>query len=94
MLTDLIVCTNSTDTLTGKGTTKERGTGSRHNSNNQSRNQSHNHSQNNSSSNSNSQSVQLGDEIGEELLLNAIAVCTNITFYACKVRTCLDVLAH
>lgn len=80
MLTDLIACTNSADTHTEKGTVKERGTGSHHNDNNN----SHNHSQ------SNSNSVQLGDEVGEELLLNAIAVCTNVTFYACKVRTCLN----
>jgi hypothetical protein len=98
MLTDLIACTNSTDstdTLTEKGTVKERRTGSRHNNNN---NQSHSHSHSKSNkvrqsnSQNNSQSVHLGEEIGEELLLNAIAVCTNITFYACKVRTCLTLL--
>jgi hypothetical protein len=95
MLTDIIACTNSTDTYTGNGTV---GTGSRHNSNNHKHSHSNSNkdrqsnSQNDSRNNShnNSPNVQLSDEIGEELLLNAIAVCTNITFYACKVRTCLS----
>ena len=86
MLTDLIACTSSTYTQTEKGEVPEKKKGSRGKGK---RMVGSNHSNSNSNSNGNSNSVVLGlgEEIGEELLLNAIAVCTNITFYACKVLT-------
>lgn len=78
MLTDLITCTSSKDTHSESGAeeVREKGRGRGNGRGVCENGQSH----------SNSRCVLLGDEIGEELLLNAIAVCTNITFYACKVR--------
>ena len=77
MLTDLIACTSSTDTCTERVAENEEVRGRGGGRGRGTRVSSH----------SNSRSVPLSEEIGEELLLNAIAVCTNITFYACKVRT-------
>ena len=106
MLTDLIACTNSTYTQTEKGevtefkigsrATVKRVVGSDHsNSKSDSNSNSCSHSNsNNNDSNSHSVVLGLGEEIGEELLLNAIAVCTNITFYACKVLTSVHILTH
>lgn len=89
MLTDLIACTSSTYTQTEIEEITEskeciRGKGKRVVGT----------SNSNSSGNSHSVVLGLGDEIGEELLLNAIAGCTNITFYACKVSTSVHVLTH
>lgn len=100
--TDTQTAKEVTESKKGSRTTVKRAVGSNHsngNSDGNSKSDSSSNSSSHSNSNnndSNSHSVVLGlvEEIGEELLLNAIAVSTNITFYSCKVLTSVHILPH